>query len=293
VKGFFLNVAAARLGRQVDFIDMTDLELVQRSLKKNTRLIWLETPSNPTMKVIDIRAVVQLAKQHNEHIVVVADNTFMTPFFQRPLTLGVDVVVHSCTKYINGHGDVTMGAAVTNSEELERHLSYMQKVTGAVPSPFDVYLCNRGVKTLHVRMERHHENGLAVARFLESHPKVERVNYPALPSHPQHRMHTSQTTGMSGMMSFYIRNASKEDTFRFLGALQIFSLATSLGGVDSLADMYMSEGSNSTVPKSLRLGGITDGRPMVRLSVGIEDKEDLLADLAQALEAIDSAEAKE
>lgn len=157
VKGFFHNVAAAKLGREVDFVDMTDLEAVRRSLKRNTRLVWLETPANPTLKVIDIRAVVQLARQHNEHMVVVADNTFMTPYFQRPLVLGVDAVVHSCTKYINGHTDVTMGAVVTNSEELGAHLSYMQKVTGAVPSPFDVYLCNRGVKTLHVRMERRSE----------------------------------------------------------------------------------------------------------------------------------------
>jgi len=223
--------------------------------------------------------------EHNKDILVVVDNTFMTAFFQKPLALGADVVVYSLTKYVNGHTDVIMGAAMTNSEKLDKHIHYMQKFIGAVPSPFDVYLVSRALKTLHIRMARHMENAVAIAHYLEQHPRVEKVNYPELASHPQHAIHKKQTTGMSGMLSFYIRDAGNEDTLNFMRALKVFTTATSLGGVDSLAEM--SKYTMHNLPDALHPAGLTDN--LVRLSVGIEEKEDLIADLSQALEAMDEA----
>lgn len=183
-------------------------------------MLWLETPSNPLLKVVDIAAVTQAAKQHSQDILIVVDNTFMSPYFQRPLNLGADVVVHSLTKYINGHSDVVMGAAITNDEKVDKHLFFMQLAVGAVPSPFDCYLVNRGIKTLHLRMKAHMENALAVSKWLEQNPRVEKVLYPQLPSHPQYEIHMKQAKGMSGMLSFYLRGGLQESR-TFLSNLKV------------------------------------------------------------------------
>jgi len=206
----------------------------------------------------------------------------MSPYFQRPIALGADAVLHSLTKYINGHSDVVMGAVCTNDESIDNHLYFMQLAVGAIPSPFDMYLVNRGIKTLHLRMRSHMENALAVAKWLEACPRVEKVLYPELPSHPQHHVHKKQTKGMSGMVSFYLRGGLEESRI-FLAKLNIFTLAESLGGYESLAELP-SLMTHASVPKEDReMLGITDN--LIRLSVGCEDKFDLIKDLDQALQA--------
>jgi cystathionine gamma-lyase len=198
--------------------------------------VWFESPSNPLLKVVDIAEVVRIVREFNKDIIVVVDNTFMTPYYQRPLELGVDIVMHSLTKYINGHSDVLMGAAMTNRDDLDEQLFFMQLGVGGVPSPFDCYLVNRGVKTLHLRMKAHGENGMAVAKWLEANPRVEKVLYPELESHPQYHIHKKQTSGMSGMISFYLKGDLKESQ-TFLSSLKVFILAESLGGFESLAEL--------------------------------------------------------
>jgi cystathionine gamma-lyase len=283
---YFRRVSVPQHGIKLDFADLTDVENLKAVLKPETKLVWVESPSNPLLKVVDIAAVVEVAKRHNKEIIVVVDNTFMSPYFQNPLNLGADVVVHSITKYINGHSDVVMGCAVTNNPAIDEHLFFMQLAVGAVPSPFDCYLVNRGIKTLHLRMKAHSESAMSVAQWLEKDPRIEKVLFPALESHPQHEIHKKQTSGMSGMLSFYLKGGLKESR-TFLSSLKVFTLAESLGGYESLAELP-SVMTHASVPAADRaILGITDN--LIRLSIGCEEKKDLIADLDQALEAAMSA----
>ncbi|XP_064285271.1 cystathionine gamma-lyase-like isoform X2 [Passer domesticus] len=270
---------------EVVYVDLTDLKKLEKEINEHpkTKLVWLESPTNPTLKVIDIRACAELAHKHGRKDVLVAvDNSFMSPYFQRPLALGADICMCSATKYINGHCDVLMGLVSVNRDDLYERLKFLQTRLGAVPSPFDCYMCNRGLKTLHLRMKLHSKNGLAVAEFLQSHPRVERVIYPGLSSHPQYEVMKKQCTGVSGILSFYI-NGTKENAFAFLKNLKVFTLAESLGGFESLAE-HPATMTHASVPEKVKEElGITD--TLIRLSVGLEDEQDLLADLDQALEA--------
>ncbi|VDM63734.1 unnamed protein product [Angiostrongylus costaricensis] len=279
---FIRRVSVVNHGLQADFVDLTDIARLEEAFKPNTKMVWFETPSNPLLKVVDIAVVVHCVKRVNSNILVVVDNTFMSPYFQRPLSMGVDIVIHSITKYINGHSDVVMGAVITDNDDIQQHLFFQQLAVGAVPSPFDCFLVNRGLKTLHVRMRAHYENALAVAQYLENNERVERVLYPALPSHPQHKIHKSQTKGMSGMMSFYLKG-DLEESRTFLSSLKIFTLAESLGGYESLAELPSIMTHASVPPEERKKLRITDN--LIRLSVGIEDLDDLIADLDQALKA--------
>lgn len=272
-----------RMGIEESLIDCTDLSKVETAIKPNTKMVWIETPTNPTMQLIDIAAIAKLVKEKaSPDCFVVVDNTFMSSYFQRPLDHGADMVMHSLTKYMNGHTDVVMGAAVTNNDKLAERLRFLQNATGPVPSPFDCYMVNRGLKTLHVRMKEHMKNGLAVAHFLEASPRVEKVIHPGLPSHPQHELAKRQMRGTSGMVSFYIKGGKQEAT-TFLQKIKVFTLAESLGGYESLAELP-SVMTHASVPAHEREHlGISDN--LIRLSVGIEDEADLLEDLDQALKA--------
>uniref|UniRef100_A0A915MMU4 cystathionine gamma-lyase n=1 Tax=Meloidogyne javanica TaxID=6303 RepID=A0A915MMU4_MELJA len=261
----FRTVSQAKHGVELSFVDLTKPEELRKALKSNTRMVWFESPSNPLLKVVDIRLVVQIVKEYDPNILVVVDNTFMSPFFQKPLLLGADAVLHSITKYINGHSDVVMGVLVTNIKELDKHLNFQQLAVGAIPSAFDTYLVIRGIKTLHLRMKQHMENALTIAKWLEEDARIERVLYPELESHPQHLIHKKQSSGMSGMISFYLRGAE------------------SLGGYESLAELP-SVMTHASVPADIRKElGIGDN--LIRLSVGCEDSQDLIDDLDQALSA--------
>ncbi|KAL3116965.1 hypothetical protein niasHT_002924 [Heterodera trifolii] len=277
---YFRQISVEHHGMELSFVDLTKLANLEKEFKPNTKMVWFETPSNPLLKVIDIEAVCRAVRSRSKECIVVVDNTFMTPYFQRPLELGADVVMHSLTKYINGHTDVLMGAMVTNNDQLDQHLNSQQLAAGAVPSPFDAFLVIRGIKTLHLRMRQHMENALAVARWLEKDPRVEKVLYPELESHPQHKIHKKQSSGMSGMVSFYIR-ADADGARKFLANLKLFTLAESLGGFESLAELPAVM-THASVPEQMRnLIGISDN--LIRLSVGCEDKTDLINDLDMAL----------
>jgi len=244
-------------------------------------MVWLESPTNPTLKIFDIRKISEIAHKHGA--IVAVDNTFMTPYFQRPLSLGADIVMHSATKYINGHDDVVCGILVVNNEDLFKKLKFLQNAIGAVPSPFDCFLVMRGIKTLHVRMREHEKNALAIANFLEKHPKVEKVHYPGLPSHPQHDIAKKQQTGYGGMITFWLKGGISQSRV-FLENLKIFKCAESLGGVHSLAEHPAIMTHNSVPPHERAKLGISDS--LCRLSVGIEDEADLLNDIENALEKI-------
>ncbi|CAB1442885.1 unnamed protein product [Pleuronectes platessa] len=273
---------ATELGLKVAFADCTKPELLKAALKPNTKLVWIETPTNPTMKVVDIRACSDLIHEHNKDIVVVVDNTFMSAYFQRPLALGADICMYSATKYMNGHSDVVMGLVSTNREDLNERLRFLQNALGGVPSPFDCFLVNRGLKTLHLRMERHFKNAMGAAKFLEADPRVERVIFPGLPSHPQHEVMKKQCTGCPGMITFYIKG-NLEHASTFLSNLKIFAIAESLGGYESLAE-HPAIMTHASVPEKERcLLGISD--TLIRLSVGLEDEADIIEDLKQALAA--------
>ena len=263
---------------ECDFIDMTDVHSLEANIKKNTRLVWLESPTNPLLKCIDIEAVARITKRH--HILMAVDNTFATPFFQKPLNLGADIVMHSTTKYLNGHSDVIGGAIVTNDQDVNERLQFLQNAVGAVPGPFDCFLVLRGVKTLAVRMERHGENAIKIAHFLENHPKVKKTIYPGLESHPEHAIAKKQMSGFGGVITFFIKGGL--DAARvFLERVKVFSLAESLGGVESLIE-HPAIMTHASVPKKIReKTGITDD--LIRLSVGIENVEDLIEDLEIAL----------
>uniref|UniRef100_A0A0N4ZQ63 cystathionine gamma-lyase n=1 Tax=Parastrongyloides trichosuri TaxID=131310 RepID=A0A0N4ZQ63_PARTI len=279
---YFKRVSVPNHGIELSMVDLTNYDDLRNALKSTTKMIWFESPSNPCLKVVDITEIVKVVKAYNKNIIIVVDSTFLTPYFQKPLSLGADVVVHSITKYLNGHSDVVMGCCMTNDDTIADHLFFMQLAVGAVPSPFDCYLVNRGLKTLHLRMKCHEANGLAVAKFLESDPRVKRVLYPALPSHPQHDIHKKQTTGMSGMISFYI-NGGLVESKKFLEALKVFTLAESLGGYESLAELPVTM-THASVPENERVKlGIDDS--LIRLSCGCEDVEDLIKDIDNALTA--------
>jgi cystathionine gamma-lyase len=265
---------------QVDFVDLTDPAALEAALRPDTRMVWIETPTNPLLKLVDLQAIAAVARRRN--ILSVCDNTFATPYIQRPLEHGFDIVVHSTTKYLGGHSDVLGGAAVVRDDAaLIERVAYLQNALGAVSGPFDAYLTLRGIKTLDVRMERHCANALAIAKFLESHPKVSRVIYPGLPSHPQHALARRQMTGgFGGIISVEI-DGGLEASRRFLERCSLFTLAESLGGVESLIE-HPALMTHASLPAELRRSiGISDA--LVRLSVGIEAQGDLIEDLRQAL----------
>jgi len=267
-----------RGGLDFRFLDFTDHAAVAAAIGPKTRMLWLETPSNPMLMVLDIPALAALGRKHG--LTVVVDNTFATPCLQRPLDLGADLVVHSTTKYLGGHSDVVGGTVVTRDEEWYRRLAFVQNAVGAVPGPWDCFLTLRGTKTLHLRMERHCANALAVARRLEEHPRVSKVLYPGLESHPQHALAKSQMKGFGGMITCVV-DAPLEEVRTILGKFRIFSLAESLGGVESLIE-HPAIMTHASVPRENREKlGILDG--LIRLSVGVEDLDDLLADVEGAL----------
>lgn len=279
----YFRRVVSRLGIQIDFVDATNPKNVAAAMKPNTKMVWSETPTNPTMKLVDIAAVASIVKEHGGAFMVV-DNTFMSPYLQRPLDLGADIVLHSVTKYVNGHSDVIMGAVCTNRDDLHDQLRFLQNSIGPVPSPFDCYLVNRSLKTLALRMEQHMKSGLAVAKFLEKHPCVDKVIHPGLPSHPQHELSKRQCFGYSGMLSFYLKGNDLEISKKFFQQLKVFTLAESLGGHESLCELP-SVMTHASVPKEMREKlGITDG--LIRLSCGLESTDDLIQDLDQALKAV-------
>ncbi|XP_063923841.1 cystathionine gamma-lyase-like [Zophobas morio] len=273
------NKVCTKLGLEISFVHETKIE---SAIKENTKLIWIESLTNPTLKVIDIPAIAAIARKHK--VLLAVDSTFVTPYFQRPIDFGADLVVHSITKYINGHSDVIMGVVLTNNKDLYDQLKFLQNSMGIVPAPFDCYQVTRSIKTLALRMKQHMKNSLEVAKFLETHPKVEKVLHPGRPSHPQHELYKKLTSGCSGMLTFYLKNASLEHSQRFLSSLKVFTLAESLGGYESLAELP-SVMTHASVPEDQRkVLNITDN--MIRLSVGLEDAEDLISDLQQALEKV-------
>jgi cystathionine gamma-synthase/cystathionine gamma-lyase len=266
----------ARYGLEFTYVDMADLDAVRAAVKPNTKMFWVETPTNPLLKLIDIRAIVQLA--HGG--IVAVDNTFASPYFQQPLALGADIVVHSTTKYIGGHSDVVGGAALTGNKEYFDVIKFHQNAVGGVPGPHDAWLTMRGAKTLALRMREHAKNAQAIAEFLEAHPEIQRVYYPGLPSHPQHELAKRQMSGFGGMVSFTLKGPEQR-AIDFANRMHYFSLAESLGGVESLI-CHPARMTHGSIPKEEReKRGVTDG--LLRLSVGIEDIEDLIEDLKQAL----------
>jgi len=265
-------------GVKVTLVDASLPQLVEEAIRPDTKLIWLESPSNPLLKICDIKAISEIAHRYN--LLVVVDNTFLSPYFQRPAELGADIVVHSITKYIAGHSDVIGGAIMLNDKVLYEKIKFCQNSLGVVPSPFDCYLVLRGLKTLSLRMEKHQSNALAIAEWLENHPKVDRVYYPGLKSHPQYEIGLRQASGFGGMISFEIKGGEKE-AVQFLENLELFTLAESLGGVESLIEHPGLMTHSSITAKERELAGIKDS--LIRVSIGVEDKADLIADLEQAL----------
>jgi cystathionine gamma-lyase/cystathionine beta-lyase/cystathionine gamma-lyase/homocysteine desulfhydrase len=280
---YFTKVLSG-FGVTFSWVDTTDLDAVRAAITPSTRMLFVETPANPTMELSDLAALAGLAREATKRsgakVRLAVDNTFATPFFQRPLDFGADAVVHSTTKYLNGHSDSVGGAVVSATAEDGARVAFVQNAAGAILSPFDAFLVTRGVKTLAVRMRAHDGNGRAVAAFLAVHPKVVRVLYPGLPSHPQHALAARQMSGFGGMLSFDL--GSFDGAKHLLDRLRVFTLAESLGGVESLAAHPATMSHGSVPPEERAARGITDG--LVRLSVGIEDVDDLLADLARALE---------
>jgi len=275
------NVRKRSAGHDVSFVDLTDPTALEAAIRPKTRMIWVETPTNPLLKVVDLGAVAAVAKRRG--IMSVCDNTFATPYLQRPLEHGFDLVVHSTTKYLNGHSDAIGGGAVIRhgADELKERLTYLQNAVGGVPGPFDSFLTLRGIKTLALRMERHCANALTIARFLESHPKVERVIYPGLPSHPHHAVAKRQMQGGFGGIVSAVLRGGLEDARGFLERCHLFSLAESLGGVESLIE-HPALMTHASLPAAMRAQlGISDS--LVRLSVGVEDVNDLIAELKDAL----------
>ena len=266
------------MGLGFAFVDGSDLQAVERALAEPTRLVWLESPTNPLLKLVDIEAVSALA--HARQALVVVDNTFMSPYFQRPLSLGADIVVHSATKYLGGHSDLIGGTLVVNREDLFEQLAFLQNAIGGVPGPMDAWLVLRGLKTLAIRMREHEHNASAVATFLSQHEKVARVNYPGLPSHPQYELATHQMSGFGGMISFEVKGGL-EPARRVVERTRLFTLAESLGGVESLIELPAAMTHASIPTETRRAHGVADG--LVRISVGIEDVADLISDLDQAL----------
>lgn len=264
-----------------EFVDLRQLDELEAALKTKTRAVWIETPTNPLMNLVDLQAVAALCRSAGAF--TICDNTFLSPYFQRPLEHGVDVVLHSTTKYINGHSDVVGGALITNKPELAERIGYLQNALGTCAGPQDCFLVLRGIKTLALRMEEHNRNAVAIANYLEKHPRAARVLHPLLASHPQHELAKRQMTGGGGTFSFFL-DADPEGTRRFLEGVRLFTLAESLGGVESLID-HPATMTHASIPPDVRQEmGITDN--LIRLSVGVEDVDDLIADLDQAFKLI-------
>jgi len=277
----YFRKVASKMGIETSFVDATNAQKVAEAIKPNTRMVWIETPTNPTLKVVDIEAVAKITHKH-ENIFLVVDGTFESAYFQRPLELGADISYYSMTKYMNGHTDVIMGSVALNSEDLADRLRFLQNAAGAVPSPFDCYLVNRSLKTLKLRMETHQTNGLEAAKFLEGHPLVESVRHLLLPSHPQYEVVKRNQYGHSGMLSFYLKGGLEESR-KFLKALKVITLAESLGGYESLAELpYLM--THASIEEKERVAlGVTPN--LIRISIGLEDLEDIINDLDQALKA--------
>lgn len=273
------NQILNRFGVEITYVDTSNPEHIVEALQPNTKMIWLETPTNPLLKVTDLEVVAQIAREHG--LLTAVDSTFATPYLLRPLELGIDIVVHSATKYLSGHNQIIGGIVVTNDEGIYEQLKFVQKSVGAVSSPFDCWLTLLGIKTLPLRMEKHSENGMAVARFLEEHRKVKKVIYPGLPSHPQHEIAKRQMKAFSGMITFELVG-DVQTGINFMNAVELCSLAESLGAVETMVT-HPATMTHTSVPREVRYArGLTDS--LVRLSVGIEDVEDIIADLDQALE---------
>jgi cystathionine gamma-lyase len=274
------NVRKRSAGHSVSFVDLTSAQALEAAIRADTRLLWVETPTNPLLKLVDLGAVARIARQRG--LLSVCDNTFATPFIQRPLEHGFDIVVHSTTKYLNGHSDAIGGAAIVRDDKaLEERIAYLQNAVGGVPGPFDSFLTLRGIKTLALRMERHCANALAIAQFLEAHPKVERVFYPGLASHPQHALARRQMSGGYGGIVTAVLRGGLAAARGMLERCRLFALAESLGGVESLIE-HPASMTHSSLPAEVRAElGISDG--LIRLSVGVEDVQDLIAELGAAL----------
>ncbi|MGV3704337.1 MAG: cystathionine gamma-synthase [Arcticibacter sp.] len=271
----------ANYGIKFHFIDLSDPEIIHQYVNENTKLIWIETPTNPTMKIVDIQAVAAIAKAKN--VLLAVDNTFASPYLQTPIDLGADIVMHSATKYLGGHSDVVMGALMLNDEELYKKLWFIYNSCGATPGPQDSFLVLRGLKTLHLRMKAHCENGRAIAEFLKSNPKVDKIYWPGFEDHPNHDVAKKQMRDFGGMISFSLKGADLEATFKLASSFKVFSLAESLGGVESLIN-HPASMTHASIPKEIReAAGVTDN--LLRLSVGVEDIEDLLEDIKQAIGA--------
>ncbi len=270
----------AKYGIKFHFVDMQDISVVENLITPNTKLIWIETPTNPMLNIIDIESAARIAKKHN--VLLGVDNTFASPYLQNPLDLGADIVMHSATKYLGGHSDVVMGALVCNDEQLAEQLYFIQYASGAVPGPQDCFLVMRGIKTLHLRMQRHCENAKLIVDFLKAHPKIDKLYYPGLPSHPNHDIAKKQMKDFGGMISFTLKGDKYEDAVKFLSSTKVFTLAESLGGVESLSN-HPASMTHASIPVDIRKqNGISD--TLIRLSVGVEDAEDLIADIQQALD---------
>ena len=269
-----------KFGLQFTYVDTSRVDGVRAAMRPNTKIVFLETPTNPMMTLTDIPACSEVA--HRAGALVVVDNTFCSPYLQRPIELGADIVVHSTTKFLNGHSDSVGGVVISNSDEIAEKIGFLQNAAGAILSPFDSWLVLRGVKTLAVRMKRHEENGIAIAAYLARHPKVKKLNYPGLPDHPQHALARKQMKGFGALISFEL--GSKENAAKFLNRLRLCSLGESLGGVETLIS-HPETMTHASVPVEQRMRlGITPG--LVRISVGIEDVEDLIADLENGFEGI-------
>jgi cystathionine gamma-lyase len=267
------------MGIKFHFIDMHDAQNIKNYINPNSKLLWVETPTNPTMQIVDIAACAEIAKANN--LIFAVDNTFASPYLQNPINMGADIIMHSVTKYLGGHSDVIMGALVMNDDKLYERLSFIHNSCGATPGPMDSFLVIRGIKTLHLRMERHCFNGEKIAHFLRSHPKVEKVYWPGFEDHPNHAIAKKQMRAFGGMISFVVKGDVNE-TFRIAAATKVFSLAESLGGVESLLN-HPATMTHASIPKEEReKAGVVDN--LIRLSVGTEDIEDLIEDLKQALE---------
>jgi cystathionine gamma-lyase len=272
----------ANYGIKFHFIDLNDASNINNYINANTKLLWVETPTNPTMQIVDIEACAKIAKANK--LIFAVDNTFASPYLQNPIDLGADIVMHSVTKYLGGHSDVVMGALLTSDDKLYEQLAFIHNSCGATPGPMDSFLVLRGIKTLHLRMKAHCENGKAIAHFLKNHPKVDKLYWPGFESHPNHDIAKKQMRDFGGMISFSVKGADLETTFKLASSFKVFSLAESLGGVESLIN-HPATMTHASIPKAEReAAGVVDG--LLRLSVGVEDVEDLLADLEQALELI-------
>jgi cystathionine gamma-lyase/cystathionine beta-lyase len=269
----------ANYGIKFHFLDLSDPDIINEYVNDKTKLVWIETPTNPTMQVVDIEAVGKITKAKN--LLFVVDNTFASPYLQNPIDMGADVVMHSVTKYIGGHSDVVMGALMLNDEELYKKLWFIYNACGATPGPMDSFLVLRGIKTLHLRMKAHCENGRQVAEFLKDHPRVEKIYWPGFPDSKNHDIAKKQMRDFGGMISIVLKDADLQETFRIASSFKVFALAESLGGVESLINHPVSM-THGSIPKSERdKAGVVDN--LLRLSVGVEDIEDLLEDLKQAL----------